>query len=176
MVELISYSKNEVIHTDEFKLVSDLAKKMHIFLNDSEMLVSLATANKPKASSAVIQNVFIKEAIQLGFKSEAKGLFANYENKLLRPDYFLSLGAGTGILLEVERGKTTINNMDLLDFWKCHICEHANYLFLMVPRELKQNEKNKGIRREFNTVSSRLKTFFREDNYTNVDGLFLFGY
>jgi len=31
-------------------------------------------------------------------------------------------------LLEVERGKTTINNMQLLDFWKCHrmTCELSN--------------------------------------------------
>ena len=44
----------------------------------------------------------------------------------------------SGILLEVERGKTTINNMDFLDFWKCHLCEHAHYLFLLVPQELRQ--------------------------------------
>ena len=49
--------------------------------------------------------------------------------------------ADTGIILEVERGKTTINNMDLLDFWKCHICAHADYLFLMVPTELRDYER-----------------------------------
>jgi len=43
---------------------------------------------------------------------------------VLRPDYFLKLD-DTGILLEVERGKTTINNMDLLDFWKCHLCRNT---------------------------------------------------
>ena len=36
--------------------------------------------------------------------------------------------------MEVERGKTVLNNMDLLDVWKCHICESANYLFLIVPQ------------------------------------------
>ena len=24
--------------------------------------------------------------------------------------------------MEVERGKTTTNNKDFLDFWKCHLC------------------------------------------------------
>ena len=45
----------------------------------------------------------------------------------------------SGIILEVERGKTTINNMDLLDFWKCHICSYAHGLYLLVPTELRQN-------------------------------------
>jgi hypothetical protein len=83
--------------------------------------------------------------------------------------------AGTGSLLEVERGKTTINNMDLLDFWKCHICAHADYLILLVPRELRQNP-TMAPRREFATVSKRLATFFEQGNYTNVRGLCLFGY
>lgn len=74
----------------------------------------------------------------LGFRNESKGLFVSYANKAVRPDYYLPV-SDTGILLEVERGKTTINNMDFLDFWKCHLYEAANYLFLMVARELRQN-------------------------------------
>lgn len=70
----------------------------------------------------------------------------------------MPLGA-TGIILEVERGKTTINNMDLLDFWKCHICAYADYLFLMVPVELRQND-TMTARREFASVAKRLRTFF----------------
>lgn len=54
---------------------------------------------------------FVRE---LGFESEKVGLFSSDEFAL-RPDYFIRLGQ-TGILLEVERGKTTINNVDLLDF------------------------------------------------------------
>ena len=110
----------------------------------------------------------------LGFVSESKGLFAPYETSALRPDYFRPLD-DTGILLEVERGKTTINNMDLLDFWKCHLCEHANYLFLMVPTELRQNP-SMPPRREYVTVVKRLSSFFVPRNYTNVRGLFVFGY
>ncbi len=29
--------------------------------------------------------------------------------------------------------------MDLLDFWKCHLYEHADYLFLLVPQALRHN-------------------------------------
>jgi hypothetical protein len=81
----------------------------------------------------------------------------------------------SGIILEVERGKTTINNMDFLDFWKCHLCKSANYLFLLVPKTLVQNSQMKP-RNEFATVVNHLSPFFEPDNYTNVRGLSIFGY
>lgn len=113
-------------------------------------------------------------AESVGFRNECEGLFENYPSSALRPDYYLPL-TESGILLEVERGKTTINNMDILDFWKCHLCHKANYLFLMVPRELRQYE-TMSPRREFNTVARRMASFFEPRNYTNVYGLWLFGY
>lgn len=75
----------------------------------------MLAANQPGRSSGEVQNVFLKQARELGFRDESKGLFKEYTSAL-RPDYFLPL-ADTGIILEVERGKTTINNLDLLDFW-----------------------------------------------------------
>ena len=65
--------------------------------------------------------------------------------------------------------------MDLLDFWKCHLCEYANYLFLMVPQELRQNA-TMSPRREYNAVVKRMASFFVPRNYTNVRGLCVFGY
>ena len=82
---------------------------------------------------------------------------------------------GTGILFEVERGKTLINNMDLLDLWKCHICREASILFLFVPRVLRQNEDDAG-RRVYTAVVNRLGTFFESGNETNVRAAFIFGY
>lgn len=120
-----------------------------------------------------MQAVLLERATELGFKGESKGLFSSYQSAL-RPDYYLLIGS-TGIILEVERGKTTINNMDLLDFWKCHICEHADYLFLMVPAGLRQNP-TMSPRREFATVARRIETFFRPGNETNVRGTVLIGY
>jgi hypothetical protein len=124
-------------------------------------------------SSAVVQATFGEFVRDVGFESEKVGLFGAAEFAL-RPDYLLKLN-DTGILLEVERGKTTINNMDLLDFWKCHLCRHAHYLFLLVPLALRQNS-TMSARNEFAAVSRRMRSFFVKGNYTNVRGLCLFGY
>jgi hypothetical protein len=144
-------------------------------LNTPEAQSAIAAVNVPRASSATIQATFERFAVdQLGFRSKARGLFDNYPTSQLRPDYYRPLG-DTGILLEVERGKTTINNMDLLDFWKCHLCESANYLFLLVPLALRQNETG-SARNEYATVVKRLGSFFLPTTYTNVRASFVFGY
>ena len=118
--------------------MEDISDQLLDHLNTEEALRLMLEANLPGISSAQVQATFLPFATELGFTSEAKGLFLQYENKL-RPDYFPGHGT-TGILLEVERGKTTTNNMDLLDLWKCHLCKHADYLFLMVPQALKHND------------------------------------
>ena len=158
----------------EYASVLEVADALEDCLRIAEVAAEILRVNQPGRSSAEVQNVFVEPARELGFRDESKGLFLGYPSSALRPDYFMPL-AGTGILLEVERGKTTINNMDLLDFWKCHICEHADYLFLMVPIELRQND-TMSPRREFTSVRKRLSTFFERGNYTNVRGLSLFGY
>jgi hypothetical protein len=159
--------------SDEWAQVSAVADSLTTDLRSNRLAAAIAAANQPGNSSALVQAVFLQEAAALGFRDESRGLFASYQSAL-RPDYYLPIGR-TGIILEVERGKTTINNMDLLDFWKCHICEHADYLFLMVPAELRQNE-TMAPRREFATVARRLESFFRPGNETNVRGLVLLGY
>lgn len=159
--------------TDEYAAVTRVADALLAHLLDAEITAQILSANQPGRSSAQVQSVFLDHARQLGFRDESRGLFKEYASGL-RPDYFMSIG-DTGIILEVERGKTTINNMDLLDFWKCHICSHADYLILLVPEELRQNE-TMTARREFVSVRKRLATFFEPQNYTNVRGLFLFGY
>lgn len=174
MIERVDFVQDQIFGGSEWDEVSDLADRLVDHLNEPDVAKSVRKANQPGRSSAEVQAVFLSEAIQLGFRDEAKGLFAAYQSSALRPDYFRPVGS-TGVLLEVERGKTTINNMDLLDFWKCHICEHASYLFLMVPRELRQNE-TMSPRREFAAVAKRLESFFFPGNYTNVRGLVLLGY
>jgi len=124
-------------------------------------------------SSARVQAVVMPGAEALGFVSEKKGLFANYRVPALRPDYFAKVD-NTGILLEVERGKTTANNMDLLDLWKCHICEHADFLFLLVPQ--RRVSANGSAQQIFKQVQSRLSTFYVPKNYVDVEAVFLFGY
>jgi hypothetical protein len=160
--------------SDEYTDVQAIAHALHRRMNRAATRALILAANQPGQSSALVQDAFVGHARTLGFASESKGLFESYETRALRPDYFRP-NSGTGILLEVERGKTTINNMDLLDFWKCHLCEHANYLFLVVPTELRQNA-SMSPRREYATVVKRLSSFFVPRNYTNVRGLFVFGY
>jgi hypothetical protein len=172
-VELTSFVQERFRDTSEYGRVVAIANALLDHLRTPEAATRIAAANMPGVASQKIQEVIAAFARALGFVDERVGLFASYESAV-RPDYFLELG-DTGILLEVERGKTTINNMDFLDFWKCHLCEHAHYLFLLVPRELRQNAKMTP-RREYAAVVRRLETFFRPRNCTNVRGLFVFGY
>jgi hypothetical protein len=173
----ISFQKyvQSQVDIDELAEVTKIAESLLDYLNLPDVQRAIATANQPGQSSSGVQRIFTDFAMTLGFRSEVKGLFANSLIAGLRPDYYLKLGERTGILLEVERGKTTMNNMDLLDFWKCHICDSANYLFLLVPQALRQNS-NSLVRNEFANVNRRLSPFFQHGNYTNVSGLFLYGY
>ena len=167
------YALDEYVDGDEHKAVKAISDQLLAHLNTEAALGLMVAANLPGFSSAEVQATFLPFATELGFTSEARGLFLEYENKL-RPDYYRSMG-DTGILLEVERGKTTTNNMDLLDFWKCHLCRHADYLFLLVPQALKHNEAMTP-KREYNSVVRRLETFFRPGNTTNVRAVHIFGY
>jgi hypothetical protein len=167
------YQQEEYADSEESRAVNEISDLLLAHLHTPEALDLMLAANLPGMSSAQVQATFLPFATELGFTSEAKGLFLEYENKL-RPDYFRPVGE-SGILLEVERGKTTTNNMDLLDFWKCHLCRHADYLFLMVPQALKHNP-DMTPKREYNSVVKRLKTFFMPGNITNVREVHIFGY
>jgi hypothetical protein len=173
-VVMTSFVQDRFRDTDEYGHVTKVADSLLAHLNTPDAQALLGEANQPGLSSSIVQGSFALFARDAGFVDESRGLFSTYENSALRPDYFLRVGE-TGILLEVERGKTTINNMDLLDFWKCHLCEPASYLFLMVPQELRQNP-NMRPKREYNYVIKRMASFFVPRNYTNVRGLHVFGY
>jgi hypothetical protein len=167
------YEQAQYANTDEARAVKETSDQLLVHLNTEAALDLMLAANLPGMSSAMVQETFMPFATQLGFTSEAKGLFTEYKNNL-RPDYFRPV-AGNGIILEVERGKTTTNNMDLLDFWKCHLCHHADYLFLMVPQALKHND-TMSPKKEYNSVVKRLETFFLPGNATNVRAVHIFGY
>ena len=76
--------------------------------------------------------------------------------------------------MEVERGKTTTNNMDLLDIWKCHICDKADYLLLIVP-VIRQTNNGRSTK-IYEHVLKRIGSFFTDENYVNVKGCFVIGY
>ena len=157
----------------EHQAVQYISDRLLDHLNTPQALELMRLANLPGVSSAEVQATFLPYALELGFTSEAKGLFDQYKNRL-RPDYYRPV-EGSGILLEVERGKTTTNNMDLLDFWKTHLCETADYLFLMVPQALKHNDAMTP-KKEYMAVVKRLETFFVGGNETNVRAAHIFGY
>lgn len=163
----------DVADTQEAQEVGSIAAHLRQGLEQEPCCSLLSAANQPEASSQRIQDALLPVATALGFTSEQRGLFHSSVPGL-RPDFYRKIG-DSGILLEVERGKTTTNNMDLLDFWKCHLCECAHYLFLFVPSELRHNPDMRP-KREYEYVLRRLGHFFRPRNYTNVRGLFLFGY
>ncbi|MDR1728444.1 MAG: hypothetical protein LBT74_11075 [Acidobacteriota bacterium] len=172
-IEMTCYSvpnKNEEI----FNIVEEIANDLLRYLNRPEVLDAIYDANQPGSNSKDVQDVFLRHLSTIGFSDEKTGLFANYKNKLLRPDYYLKI-KDSGIIFEVERGKTIMNNMDMLDLWKCHICDYADYLFLAVPKMLKHNREKKGYN-AYQQVCNRLSSFFSIGNYTNVKGLFIFGY
>lgn len=167
------FNQEPSFNLPDYQAVCKIARSLHEKLSNSEIQKKLTQANQPNSHSKYVQAVILPLATDLGFVSEKKGLFTNHPTKGLRPDYFLKAG-NSGILLEVERGKTTQNNMDLLDFWKCHICSEASYLFLIVPSRLKQSKDRES--KPYNLVKKRIQPFFEPENYTNVLAVFLYGY
>lgn len=165
--------KLEVRNSDTFFKVSALADRFLAFLNDPQIQNEIKMFHRHGGTSTQIQAAVLPGVEALGFTSEREGLFNNYEVPRLRPDYYAKIG-DSGVLLEVERGKTIANNMDILDLWKCHICEHADYLFLLVPN-IRQTEKGKQTP-IYQPVKNRLGTFFIQKNHINIDAAFLFGY
>ena len=158
-----------------FEEVQRIGNSLFEFLSSDTAEIAFYKANRPGTSSAIVQNVFIEEAESLGFKSEKKGLFSDIPTSNLRPDYYMPLGDNDGIIIEVERGKTLMNNMDMLDMWKCHLCSSASHLFLFVPNELSHNKNTKPYDC-FTRCIDRLSPFFVSANYTNVKSLWIFGY
>ena len=171
--ELHLIARPDIEHQPEFKEVEQLAHALLTHLNEPDVLTAIAAAHVVGAKSAAIQAILLHKAKELGFQDERKGLFVQYASSGLRPDYYRKVGS-TGILMEVERGKILANNMDLLDFWKCHVCNEARYLFLVLPqlRQTKSGKKEKVVPR----IRNRLSTFFLPGNAVNVDGVFLFAY
>ncbi|CAA7615066.1 ankyrin repeat domain-containing protein [Magnetospirillum sp. SS-4] len=144
------------------------------FMTQPGIFSDISRANVVDATSHAIQIILKPHLQHLGFSSEQTDLFAAYGTKSLRPDYFRPYRDGGGILIEVERGKTLENNMDLLDLWKCHICTHANYLIIIVPKIRNNKKGNRTL--VFDRVVNRLTAFFQYGNEVNVDAAFVIGY
>lgn len=81
------------------------------------------------------------------------------------------------VIVEVERGKTIDNNMDMLDMWKCHVHPTATHLILVVPVWYETGKSVSVVRAStFAKVCNRLELFFRPENLTNVKATAIIGY
>lgn len=127
------------------------------------------------ASSSKFQAILTPTLQQLGYEPEQR-------NKVLeagfKPD-FLFCQDGVGVMIEVERGKTIDNNMDMLDMWKCHIHPIARHLVLLVPIWYVKVSPKTGKETRASTfarVCRRMNPFFETGNETNVRTLHVIGY
>jgi len=166
--------KDNTESNNEFSAVKRIADELRLFMNRQDISDKIKNIHKVNTSSGKVQEIFLEKMNELGFTSERKGLFTKYRTSALRPDYYKKLEAGKGIIIEVERGKTIANNMDILDIWKCHICEEANYLFLIVPFIRQKKNGSRDI--IYKKVIDRLNSFFQKNNYINIDAVIVFGY
>lgn len=108
-VDYLEFVQNHFEKTPEWEYVKNKAQAILIALNRQSFQEELKIANSPGKSSHLIQEIVFKATKGLGFQSEKKGLFQGF---ILRPDFY-HLFEETGIIIEVERGKTTINNRPL---------------------------------------------------------------
>ncbi len=173
MIKTKILTKENIKNRPDFKKAYEVFQNLVQFMQSTAIQEKLELTHQLHARSGEIQEIILDKTKELGFSSEKNGLFNNQPVRQLRPDYYLELEKYSGIIMEVERGKTIANNMDLLDLWKCHICENANFLFLIIPN-IRQTETGRNI--IFETVERRMTTFFDKENYTNVDGVFIIGY
>lgn len=165
----LSFFLNPNTKLDEISDVIEIADKVAKHIDTKEVAELIFNNNKKNTDSKTIQDIFILFMKSLGFESEKNNLFKNYK---LRPDYYKRLGDNEGIILEVERGKTIRNNMDIYDIWKCHICKEANHLFLFVPQSISHQSN------VYESTLNRIRSFFEpnEENFINIKSLTLFGY
>lgn len=158
----------------EVPVVRELATMLQKAIAAPEIAASLAAIPEIGGSSHEVDAILDPLIRGLGFESQRKGLFAQ-SLVGLRPDWYrpLSGSGGAGILLEIERGKTLSNNMDILDLWKCHICREAHHLFLIVPFQVERNYAKEIV---YSRVLMRMKTFVEPANKVDVATISVFGY
>lgn len=165
------------VRADDPELARVDALAQHLLGHLRAKAEEIDVAHVHGASSGRIQEIvslLLKE--ELEFREEVvltpqEGLVTH-----ARPDFFFRLAPDRGVLAEVERGGTTLNNHDLKDIWKAHVSPDAQHLFLVVPNA---NWNGAGIARErpFPRVVSRLGAFFGDPRReVDVVSVHVFGY
>jgi hypothetical protein len=88
------------------KQLQEIANKLQMTISQPDFQEKIDKSHKLYANSQAIQDILLPVLQDLGFKSEKRGLFSNYQVSSLRPDFYKKIGM-TGIIVEVERGRTT---------------------------------------------------------------------
>ena len=135
----------------------------------SENQASFDDLNQPEKASHGIEKELEGLLSGFGFEHEPK---KGYADIALRPDY---INQKLRTIVEIERGKTIQNNMDMLDFWKTHIHPVCRFLVLIVPKTLRHSLGG-NPEFPFEKVKKRLGKMFDQNTGTNVWGLVLIGY
>jgi hypothetical protein len=159
----------------ELERVDALAVELRTHLAASASDIDLAHVHG--AQSSAIQSIvsrLLRDQLQFGEEvvlTPQDGLVTR-----ARPDFFYRLGPDRGVLAEVERGGTTLNNHDLKDIWKAHVSPDAQHLFLIVPNA-NWGESGKPREHPFPRVTMRLQAFFGEPRREiDVVSAHIFGY
>lgn len=171
------FVRQRLTSADEADLarVDELAARLRLHLAESSAAIDLVHVHL--AHSKAVQSI-VAELLQdrLGFRTERVLEPEDGFVTLARPDFFFPLGAGRGVLAEVERGGTTTNNHDLKDLWKTHIAQEAQHLFLVVPHA-NWNIAGRAREHPFVRVCRRLGAFFGDPRReVDVVSLHVFGY
>jgi hypothetical protein len=163
--------KRESVEFEEsFKTAKKIAEKLRAFLDQKEIYKEIVRKDVPGAHGKAIENIIRPFLSELGFTYQ-KELYSEEDPECrVRPDFLLDQEK---IMLEVERGKTRMNNADLLDMWKCH-WNPTKYLFLVIPKMRRSG--NGDVKPQFHLTEKILGRFFEKNNYVNVDAVFLFRY
>lgn len=88
-MERVDFVQEHFVGTVEYRGVLAIADALRNHLVIAEVAAQIVSANQPGRSSADVQNVFLDQARELGFRDESKGLFVEYPSSALRPDYFM---------------------------------------------------------------------------------------
>ena len=167
-INYLELKKEGIESAKSFKAAKRVAEKLRDFLNQKRVEDEIIKRDVPDTPSEEIARIIHRFAVKQGFVYEKTGVIPGFRSQ---PDFFNS---EKKIVLEVERGKTHMNNTDLLDMWKCHFSQ-ARYLFLAIPKA-RRSRKGKVVK-QFRWTKDKLAEFFRvKKNYVNVDAVFLFGY
>lgn len=159
-------STSGVLEAD--RVANQLVQRIEEVLGSDAYLASVSHG----ASSSVFQSLVEPVLTSNGFSSEISHTVADASFK---PDFVMNTHKFS-IMVEVERGKTLDNNMDMLDMWKCHIHPTTRHLILLVPIWYEKQGNSPSCTSTFSRVCRRMAPFFAPGNETNVHSLHVVGY